>query len=381
MEERLTHGGAGGEARGADHAQGVPAQWAPPILLVETSLPVPMSLTVPHVSGPGCPPKRPRYPALGSMRRLAGLLALSTVTCAPVEPRSGPPVAETDPATLADYGRCDESRADGPLDLTGAVLTFADEFHRPSITGPDGDGPWFAPIHGGFGSAEFLPPHSTEPPFYFDNGVLTIPLAKRYRRWTLYLDDGSLRLAKRDGRWTSGILQSVNADGEGFTQRYCYFEMRAKFPKGNGTWPAFWLKTVNQFTDRSQTRAEIDIIEAYGGKNWSGYHAAVHLWPARNPGPEQLQKHWSQGCYERNRRRHVRRRVASLRRRGRPGVGDDVLRAPGGRTFSDSSRVSPSPFHPSRSRAEWAGTESDRGPRRHADRLHPRLAADGVEWP
>ena len=78
MEERLTHGGAGGEARGADHAQGVPARWAPPILLVETSLPVRMSLTVPHVSGPGCPPKRPRYPALGSMRRLAGLLALST---------------------------------------------------------------------------------------------------------------------------------------------------------------------------------------------------------------------------------------------------------------------------------------------------------------
>jgi beta-glucanase (GH16 family) len=299
MEERLTHGGAGGEARGADHAQGVPAQWAPPILLVETSQPVPMSLTVPHVSGPGCPPKRPRYPALGSTRRLAGLLALSTVACAPAEPRSGPPVAETDPATLADYGRCDESRAEGPLDLTGAVLTFADEFDRPSITGPDGDGPWFAPIHGGFGSAEFLPPHSTEPPFYFDNGVLTIRLAKRYRRWTLYLDDGSLRLAKRDGRWTSGILQSVNADGEGFTQRYGYFEMRAKFPKGNGTWPAFWLKSVNQFTDRSQTRAEIDIIEAYGGKDWSGYHAAVHLWPARNPGPEQLQKHWSQGCYER----------------------------------------------------------------------------------
>ena len=191
-------------------------------------------------------------------------------------------MAETDPATLADYGRCDESRAGRPLDLTGAVLTFADEFDRPSITGPDGDGPWFAPIHGGFGLAKFLPPHSTEPPFYFDNGVLTIRLAKRYRRWTLYFDDGSLRLAKRDGRWTSGILQSVNADGEGFTQRYGYFEMRAKFPKGNGTWPAFWLKTVNQFTDRSQTRAEIDIIEAYGGKDWSGYHAAVHLWPARS---------------------------------------------------------------------------------------------------
>ena len=66
-------------------------------------------------------------------------------------------------------------------DLTGAVLTFADEFDRPSITGPDGDGPWFTPIHGGFGLAAFLPPFTTEPPFYFDKGVLTIRLAKRYR--------------------------------------------------------------------------------------------------------------------------------------------------------------------------------------------------------
>jgi hypothetical protein len=201
-----------------------------------------------------------------------------------VEPPSGPPVAETDPATLADYGRWDKFRAGHPLDLTGAVLTFADEFDRPSITGPDGDGPWFAPIHGGFGLAAFLPPYTTEPPFYFDNGVLTIRLAKRDRRWTLYFEDGSLRVAKRDGRWTSRILQSVNADGEGFTQRYGYFELRAKFPKGADTWPAFWLKSLSQLTDWSQTRAEIDIIEAYGGNDWSGYHAAVHLWPARNPG-------------------------------------------------------------------------------------------------
>jgi len=203
------------------------------------------------------------------------------VACVPAETVSGSPVAETDPATLAEYRRCDESQAGRSLDLTGAVLTFADEFDRPSITGPDGDGPWFAPIHGGFGKAEFLPHHPSEGPFFFDDGVLTI------------------RLAKRDGRWTSGIIQSVNAEGDGFAQRYGYFEMRAKFPKGNGTWPGFWLKTVNQFTDRSHTRAEIDIIEAYGGNDWSGYHATVHLWPARRPRPEQLQKHWWQGCYER----------------------------------------------------------------------------------
>jgi beta-glucanase (GH16 family) len=215
------------------------------------------------------------------IHRLGGLLAIFAVACTPAETLSGSQVAETDLATLVEYGRCDESQAGRSLNLTGGILTFADEFEQPSITGPDGDGPWYAPIHGGFGRAKFLPPHTIDGPFFFNNGVLTI------------------RLAKRDGRWTSGIIQSVNAEGEGFAQRYGYFEIRAKFPKSNGTWPAFWLKTVNQFTDRSQTRAEIDIIEAYGGNDWSGYHATVHLWPARHRRPEQLQKHWWKGCYER----------------------------------------------------------------------------------
>jgi len=218
----------------------------------------------------------------GGTHVLAGMLAVSAAACPLVEAVSGSPVAETDPATLAKYRRCDESQAGQSLDLTGAGLTFADEFDRPSITGPDGDGPWFAPIHGGFGKAKFLPPHPMDGPFFFNDGALTI------------------RLAKRDGRWTSGLMQSVNAEGEGFAQRYGYFEIRAKFPKGNGSWPAFWLKTVNQFTDPSQTRAEIDVIEAYGDEDWSGYHAAVHLWPPRRaPVSGQLQKHWWRGCYER----------------------------------------------------------------------------------
>jgi beta-glucanase (GH16 family) len=220
----------------------------------------------------------------GGTHVLAGMLAVFAAACPPVEAVSASPVAETGPAILAEYERCDESNAGRALDLTGARLTFADEFDRPSITGPDGGGPWFAPIHGGFGEAKFLPPHPTEGPFFFNDGVLTI------------------RLAKREGRWTSGIFQSVNAKGKGFAQRYGYFEMRAKFPKGNGTWPAFWLKTVNQFTDRSQTRAEIDIIEAYGANDWSGYHATIHLWPAQFPRADQLQKHWWKGCYERVKR-------------------------------------------------------------------------------
>jgi beta-glucanase (GH16 family) len=285
MEQRLTHGGHGRVLRREDYITSKalrPHGIRPvPVSLTQVSLPLLSSRTRQDVRASACLPKLHRIGGAGGTRVLAGLLAVFAVACAPAGTVWGSPVAETDPATLAEHQRCDESQAGRPVDLSGAVLTFADEFDRPSITGPNGEGPWFAPIHGGFGKAEFLPPHPSEGPFFFDDGVLTI------------------RLAKLDGRWTSGIVQSVNAEGEGFTQRYGYFEMRAKFPKGNGIWPAFWLKTVNQFTDQSQTRAEIDIIEAYGANDWSGYHATVHLWPARRPSPGQLREHWYQGCYER----------------------------------------------------------------------------------
>jgi beta-glucanase (GH16 family) len=227
-----------------------------------------------------CSKLRPVRNASGT-HDLAGTLAVFAVACAPAKTLSASPVAETDPATLAEYPPCDESRPGCPLELTGTVLTFADEFDRRRITGPNGNGPWYAPIHGGFGNAKFLPSHSIDRPFIFNDGVLTI------------------RSAKRGGRWTSGIFQGVNAKGEGFAQRSGDFEMRAKFPKGNGAWPAFWLKTVNQFADRSETRAEIHIIEAYGANDWSGYYATVHLWPAHSPRPDQLQKQSWKGCYER----------------------------------------------------------------------------------
>ena len=53
--------------------------------------------------------------------------------------------------------------------------------------------------------------------------------------------------------------RAMNTDGK-FTQRYGWFEMEAKLPKGRGLWPSFWLYAHND-----HTRPEIDILEAYGG--------------------------------------------------------------------------------------------------------------------
>jgi beta-glucanase (GH16 family) len=51
-----------------------------------------------------------------------------------------------------------------------------------------------------------------------------------------------------------------------FSQKYGYFEIEAKLPKGKGVWPAFWL-----FNQIGEKRPEIDIMEAYasGEAPWS----------------------------------------------------------------------------------------------------------------
>ncbi|MFA7345436.1 MAG: family 16 glycosylhydrolase [Terrimicrobiaceae bacterium] len=66
------------------------------------------------------------------------------------------------------------------------------------------------------------------------------------------------------GAWHSGALYSVDATGAGFSQKYGYFEMRAKLPaSGTGSWPAFWMKTTNDITNSGNVE-EIDIFEWYG---------------------------------------------------------------------------------------------------------------------
>lgn len=57
----------------------------------------------------------------------------------------------------------------------------------------------------------------------------------------------------------------INSDLS-FKQKYGYFEIRAKNPKGAATWPAFWL------TGATKWPPEIDIFEMYGRKNGKHVH-------------------------------------------------------------------------------------------------------------
>ncbi len=87
-------------------------------------------------------------------------------------------------------------------------------------------------------------------PFSIEKGILSImanPAEKEIQT-----------IAGPWAQYTSGLLTTEFS----FSQTYGYFEMRAKFPKGEGLWPAFWLLPIDETWP-----PEIDIVEFFGGKN------------------------------------------------------------------------------------------------------------------
>jgi beta-glucanase (GH16 family) len=153
------------------------------------------------------------------------------------------------------------------LDLTGYHVTFEENFKEPLSVSPWGPGTrWIAhtPYGGDFGDAKFADP-KPDFPFTITDGILRIE-------------------AKKVGnKWNSGLLASVDGKANGFSQKCGYFEMRAKFPKGPGTWPAFWLLGTPKLKDKSATGIEIDVVEQYG-VHPNSLHSTIHLWGKKHTG-------------------------------------------------------------------------------------------------
>jgi len=160
------------------------------------------------------------------------------------------------------------------LNLAGYALTFDEEFDGPLNVASGGAGSrWYTPGWYNFtrtpiqyGRAAFTPE---------ENGI---PFRVRH---------GALRIAavKQHGVWRSGQIVSVNREGQGFSQKYGYFEMRARFPRGVGPWPAFWLldqPSLARPDITNVTRCEIDVVEHYGALPYVDF-ATLHLWPTNGP--------------------------------------------------------------------------------------------------
>ena len=164
-------------------------------------------------------------------------------------------------ATLTTGGANNHSGAPyRELDLSNYALTFHDDFKSLDISGQKGAHKrWYAhtPWNGDFGDARFSDPE--DGPFSLTPEGLRITARKG-----------------ADGHWRSGLISSRDHDGfegDGFAQKYGYFEMKAKLPAGDGVWPAFWLIGV----DKRISASEIDVMEYYG-RFPKYYHATTHIW-------------------------------------------------------------------------------------------------------
>lgn len=108
-------------------------------------------------------------------------------------------------------------------------------------------------------------------PFSISNGVLRIvarPLTTAQLQ-AVHADLARQPLAIRnsalkDVTYSSGLISSRDA----FSQKYGYFEARARWSSGRGIWPAFWLLPEN-----GKWPPEIDIMEAHGDKPTTIYQS------------------------------------------------------------------------------------------------------------
>jgi beta-glucanase (GH16 family) len=158
-------------------------------------------------------------------------------------------------AASGPYARASELST---LDISRYHETFSETFRGPLEVTPWGPSKWIAhtPWHGDFGDARFSDPGVGFP---FTTGPQGLSIIAR---------------RNADGKWESGLLCSLDPEGEGFAQAGGYFEARMKMPRGPGVWPAFWLVTHTGSDDN----AEIDVVEYYG-KFPNSYHITTHLWP------------------------------------------------------------------------------------------------------
>jgi hypothetical protein len=174
-----------------------------------------------------------------------------------------------------------------PLERTGFVKTFDSTFATlddlKKITVAGAGGPWYAPVRATSGAARFASPLDKVSPFSIVDGKLRI------------------RCEQVDGVWQTGHMQTCDFAGSGFAQRRGYFEIRCKFPPTGtmGAWPAFWLYSKAFYTDTTQIKAELDVIEYYPGNDGRGHHSTIHLRPGATPLPNgTLTQPWSVGCYK-----------------------------------------------------------------------------------
>lgn len=156
--------------------------------------------------------------------------------------------------------------ADPPA-TSGMKLIFSDDFNNTLSIGNESKSTYY----------------DHKPPYGFQD-FSTIPFTSFDKPNNPFNQvDSYLRIRASEQAKSTGLISSLKNDGTGIMAKVpCYFECRFSAPNAIGTWPAFWLLSVNQPSDRDGD--ELDIIEAYGGEgphepnSKDSYMITPHAW-------------------------------------------------------------------------------------------------------
>jgi beta-glucanase (GH16 family) len=186
----------------------------------------------------------------------------------------GSPVQDQASAPIDPQPDLAADAADAGDPMPGWTLAFDEEFDGPLGLWDGTSGRWKTVFNWGGRSLDNLPGNDehqcyVDPgfmglgldPFSIDSGVLAIS-AEQHQ---VYCDPSA---TPQNLPYTSGLLTSEPS----FTQTYGWWEIRARFPRGKGLWPAFWLLPADQ-----SWPPEIDVLEVFGGQNSRG-EGATNMW-------------------------------------------------------------------------------------------------------
>ena len=167
------------------------------------------------------------------------LIALTTVSCSSFPPHQSAP--DTSPSPVR----------------AGWQLVWQDEFNGSGI-----DQSKWSLEHNcwGGGNAELQCYTQSAKNAYVQDGVLHIVARKQQFSGPAIHQDSAdyLTLAEKTQPYTSARLRSKHKGD----WRYGRFEVRAKLPQGQGTWPAIWMLPTDQVYGAWPLSGEIDIMEA-----------------------------------------------------------------------------------------------------------------------
>lgn len=136
------------------------------------------------------------------------------------------------------------------LDMSKFTLTFAEEFDGDRLDPDIWSGHYIwgktVPRRGGYWNEKLAA---------VKDGYLTIT--------TTYLENGA-DPGDPAGYYSCGIDTAPKQNKTGFEQKYGYFEVSCKLPKGSGIWAAFWLLCDGVFDteNRGVSGAELDVFES-----------------------------------------------------------------------------------------------------------------------